>query len=226
MKWYLKIAESILHCFFPTHCPYCDELITPHLIACEQCQKEIQPVNIFNKTDDIRCISPFYYDGIYKKAVLDLKFRNRSDYAKTMSHAMAMALKQYFDFYDFDCITCIPPSKSSYRERGYNQAELLAKGLSLYTEIPFEPLLVKIKDTKIQHTVHDKQERKQNIKDAFAVIQQHSGKIQDKTILLVDDILTTGATLGECCKELYKNKAKSVIGITYTFVENKEKVIL
>ncbi|MBQ7522475.1 MAG: ComF family protein, partial [Clostridia bacterium] len=208
MKWYQKITDCILHCFFPVHCPYCDELMTPNLVACEQCQKEIQAVNIFNETDNIRCISPFYYDGIYKRAVLDLKFKNRSDYAKILSHSMAEALKQYFDFSEFDCITCIPPSKNSYRKRGYNQAELLAKGLSLYTEIPFERLLVKIKDTKVQHTISDAQKRKQNVKDAFAVIRQHSDKIQNKTILLVDDILTTGATLGECCKELYKNKAK------------------
>ena len=226
MKWYHKITDYILHCFFPVRCPYCDELITPHLTACEQCEKEIQAVNIFNRTDNMCCISPFYYNGIYKKAILDLKFKNRSDYAKTLSLSMTNALKQYFDFSEFDYITCVPPSKNSYHKRGYNQAELLAKGLSLYTEIPFEHLLVKIKDTKVQHTISDAQERKQNIKNAFAVITQYSDKIQDKTILLVDDILTTGATLEECGKELYKNKAKNVICITYTFVESKEKVIL
>ena len=116
-------------------------------------------------------------------------------------------------------MACVPPSKKSYRERGYNQSELLAKGISAYSECKFRKLIVKIRNTEIQHTVSNAQQRKQNVKDAFSVVGKYAKEIQNKNILLVDDIMTTGATLNECCKVLYNSGAKSVICTTYTFVE-------
>ena len=219
MKIYVKILDYLLHSFFPTRCPYCGERITPNLTACEQCQINIQPVNVFNEVDNVRCVSPFLYDGIYQKAILDLKFRNCPDYAGTLSRYMCHALEEYFNISEFDMITCVPPSKKSYRERGYNQSELLARGISAYSECKFRKLIVKIRNTEIQHTVSNAQQRKQNVKDAFSVVGKYAKEIQNKNILLVDDIMTTGATLNECCKVLYNSGAKSVICTTYTFVE-------
>ena len=222
MKFYRKIADYFFHSFFPVRCPYCGGLITPNRIACEQCQPKTEPVNVVNEVDNVRCVSPFLYEGIYKRAVLDLKFQKCPDYARSLSRYMCCALENHFNILDFDRITCVPPSKKSYHERGYNQSELLAKEISACTGLKFRKLIVKIKKTKIQHDIDNAKERKLNVSNAFAVVNRYADEIKDKRILLVDDIMTTGATLNECCKVLYDSGAKSVICTTYVFVENKD----
>ena len=220
-----KAVAYILHAFLPSRCPYCGEVILPNTKACTLCQKKIQPVNTVNPLRESICISPFFYQDIYKKTVLALKFSKRPYYAAAMSVYMVEALKEEADITEIselDIVTCVPSSKESYRERGYNQSELLAKEVAKHIEIPFQKLLIKVRNTATQHTLHSAKERQSNLLNAFAVRKNCSAKIQDKTILLVDDIMTTGATLNECCQTLYHSGAKKVICITYAYVESIE----
>lgn len=96
--------------------------------------------------------------------------------------------------------------------RGYNQTELIAKGLSKKLNIKLKSnVLKKIRNTKKQSSL-TKTERKQNIKDAFIVINEND--IADKKIILFDDIITTGSTLNECSKILRKANVKEVAILT------------
>ena len=110
----------------------------------------------------------------------------------------------------------VPLHKSKLRKRGYNQAEILAKGLSERLGIPIENVLLRVKNTKTQVGL-DKKERMENIKGAFQVnskLKSNNSKLENVTIFLVDDVLTTGSTLKECASILKRNGAKKVFGIT------------
>ena len=216
MKIRDKVAEYILHAFLPSRCPYCGEIILPNTKACTVCQKKIQPVNTVNPLRKSICISPFFYRDIYKKTVLTLKFRKRPHYAAAMSVYMVEALREKADITDIFQLDIVN------QERGYNPSELLAKGVARHIEIPFQRLLKKVRDTAVQHTLYNAKERQSNLLNAFAVRKNCSAKIQNRTVLLVDDIMTTGATLNECCQTLYRSGAKKVICITYAYVESKE----
>ena len=105
----------------------------------------------------------------------------------------------------------IPLSKKRLRERGYNQAAILAEGLATKFELPMQEILIREKETKPQYGL-SKEDRGENIKGAFGI----KTKVLDwKSAFLVDDILTTGSTLYEAAKVLKKNGFTKVWGITF-----------
>ena len=126
-----------------------------------------------------------------------------------------------FEFGDvkFDVITCVPQTKKKRRKRGYNQSALLAKQISHELSVPFnELLLFKTRETADQHDLRGK-DRLKNLKNAFAA--ENEDAVKDKTILLCDDIKTTGATLNECRKTLLKAGAKAVCCATIAVTPEK-----
>ena len=122
-------------------------------------------------------------------------------------------------FYDYpvltkaDCITYIPLHPARFRERGFNQSGLLAKGLSAHTGIPCRPLLKRMKNTPRQMELSSR-ERELNVKGAFTVVSEKS--VKDKGVLIVDDQITTGATLNNAGETLLKSGAAWVICLTLT----------
>ena len=101
-------------------------------------------------------------------------------------------------------------SKNSIKKRGFNQCEVIAKHLSEELNIPVSKSLIKIKDTKEQKSL-SKEERYKNIKDAFEIRDK---KILNKRILLIDDVVTTGATLLECEKIFKKYNVEEITVLT------------
>lgn len=123
------------------------------------------------------------------------------------------------NFYDAILIP-IPLSKKGYRERGYNQAELICKELiRLDNNINFKlenNILIKPKETKHQAQIENRSERLKNIIDSFAVknTEKNISRIKNRNIILIDDIITTGATLTEARKTLKKAGARKIIAFT------------
>ena len=109
-----------------------------------------------------------------------------------------------------DCVTCVPLSKGRYRERGYNQSELLARSVGQKLGIPYWELMEKWKETPAQHTL-GRDMREQNVVGAYRLWRERENQIKAKNILLCDDIITTGATLRECSRILLEGGAKSVV---------------
>ena len=103
----------------------------------------------------------------------------------------------------FDFITAVPMHEHDRRERGYNQSVLLAKALSERLGLPYLDTLKKTKRTKKQHRL-TYSERKTNLSGAFALIDREA--VRGRRILLVDDIITSGCTLGTCAKALNKGR--------------------
>lgn len=107
----------------------------------------------------------------------------------------------------------IPLSVSKLRKRGYNQSEILAKNIGKRCKIPVVNLLQRMKETKPQYGLK-KEERRQNMKDAFEI--KRNGSVQpasETTVLLVDDIMTTGSTLLEAARVLKQNGFEKVWGV-------------
>ena len=107
----------------------------------------------------------------------------------------------------------IPLSSSKLRKRGYNQSDLLGKTLSLHLNLPYgSKLLIRKRETKPQFELK-REERFANMKGAFTLSAKYKERIKGKTILIVDDIVTTGSTLAECGKILKKAGASKVLGL-------------
>ncbi len=124
------------------------------------------------------------------------KFRNRPDLHIGFSKLACEILER--DGVFFDAVICMPIHKNKLSERGYNQSALIAKKIAEYFDVPFyEDLLIKIKETKTQSELKYA-ERSKNVKGAFSVNKPE--RINLRTVLLVDDIFTTGFTMREAAK--------------------------
>lgn len=142
-----------------------------------------------------------------KILIHELKYRGYFAIAPTLAHIMTRTIKNK----KFHYVTSVPISKRRLRNRGYNQSEELSSKISATIDVPILKGLKKIKETKPQVGLKKKQ-RAHNLRGAF----RYEGiTIRGKTILLVDDVKTTGATLEACAKELKTAGARSVWGIVF-----------
>jgi ComF family protein len=107
----------------------------------------------------------------------------------------------------------IPLHPSKLRQRGYNQAEMLGRDLSKKCSLQIRNGLQRIRNTDSQTTL-DRKKRQENIKGAFIVLESYTDSFKGETILLIDDVLTSGATLSEAARVLKKNGAGDVYGVT------------
>ena len=127
------------------------------------------------------------------------------------------------DEYDCDIITWVPLSRKRKRSRGYDQAKLIADAFARRTGIPCRGLLKKIKNTAPQSGTDSREERRTNIADAYMPLCPE--EISGRRILLMDDIVTTGATLSECAKVLTRAGAKDVRALTLARTRQRSKTI-
>lgn len=215
------MKRYVIHMFFPNRCPFCGQVMEFGEHCCTECKPTLtlldNTVCSVCSQKECRCFqsgmgidgsfSAFNYEGSPKDAILAMKFKNRPEYAEHLAYFLAKQIGSY----KFDCITFVPMHDKKKKKRGYNQAELLAKHLAQELNIPCKTLLVKIKESEEQHTL-SLEKRKYNVVGSYAVM--NTTEISGKCILLVDDILTTGATVKECSKMLKTYRAKKVYSAT------------
>lgn len=208
-----ETKRKLLSIFFPERCPYCSDVIRPCEMCCEECKDKI-PDNTYKKkiSGVYEVLSVVPYDGIFKGAVLKLKFKKREQYAYQLAKLMAEKLIKEFEILSFDVITYVPLHPADLKDRGFNQCELLAKHLSEIVKIPCEALLKKTRKNEPQHTLVASK-RKKNVEGVFRPLNK--ALIKSKRILLIDDIVTTGYTLGECAKILEENGALEIYAMTF-----------
>ncbi len=171
----------------------------------EKCGKCIEFNPIFDK-----CISIFRYDNFTKKLIHDFKFNDKSHYGK--SFAKLIIRKAGRLIYEADLILAVPMHKINLRLRKYNHALLIVKNICKLSDKPFNvDLLVKSKQSPSQIGL-SRSERMRNLDNTFSITK--SSLIKGKVIVLVDDVMTTGATANECAKTLRKAGAKRVNIVT------------
>ena len=172
---------------------------------CLTCQNRLVNIDIGR--------SVFNYDGDVKKLILGFKDGNK----RYLSKVFAKYLYEKYKEWDLsaDYITYVPMTKKAKRKRGFNQSKLLAIELSKLSGIEVKSILEKAKDTLEQKSLN-RAEREKNLKSAFRVILRKS--IKDKTVLLVDDVTTTGATAEIIAEKLKRAGAKEVKLLTIASV--------
>ena len=154
--------------------------------------------------------SVFVYEAAARDAVHALKFRGLSAIASSMAALMAERLVDWSP--PVDAIVPVPLAGSRRRQRGYNQSELLAKELSRLTAVPLAPrALIRPRSSSPQYRLSNRDERRRNVCGVFS-----SGKrVPRGSVLLVDDVMTTGATLDACARVLIEAGTGPVFGLTF-----------
>lgn len=193
------------------YCQICASplLNTPKNTVCGSCLKDVPPFR--------KIYSPFIYDGVIKTAIQEAKFNNKIFYFKKLFDLTKDDLKEKLSIFEkYEIIIPIPVSKKRLYERGYNQSVVIAKLLSLELKIPVATdILVKTKDTLPQSKL-GREERFTNIKNVFSLKKE---PFSDK-VILVDDIVTTTATVREAVKILKRGGVNDVI--VYSLARAKE----
>jgi len=198
----MKIFKNILAVLFPQKCLGCKK---ENEILCPNCLLKISRPDTpyLNGVH----IAANYQDLVLKKALWMLKYQGIKQLAKPLAELIKERMWKKLETGDW-LIVPVPLSKNKLRHRGYNQAELIAKELSDNVRAD---ILFKKFHTKSQVEVKDKEERLANIIGSFAI--KNPEKIKGKKIILIDDVLTTGATMREAKKVLKQAGAKKVIGV-------------
>lgn len=232
----IRILKALAKAFAPQRCAYCDDVIFPQDLMCEECAASLPRiegeicVRCGREKDECSCdgekyysilAAPFYYEGVVRKGLHIFKFRHGQQNSGAYCLEMAETFSERFAAEDFDYIVGVPMTKKSIRKRGYNQVRLLAKGLSECVNIPYrEDVLIKLYETRPQHGI-SYLFRKGNLTGVFDV--GNPDAVRGKKILLCDDISTSGETFNECAKILWLNGAEKVCCICLALTKSKKK---
>lgn len=212
---FIKNLKYIINCLLNLiyssgfKCIGCGNYVEENDLLCSHCKKMIKTCNksfdLKMKDNNIKCYSAFYYSSLGKELVRRLKYKRDFMAGEVISKYMLDTINKYK--VDFDLITFVPCSKATLKKRGYNQSQFLAKNIAECTDIKLIQLLKKTKDTEDQIGLNG-EERWNNLKDCFEIT--NINYIKDKKILLVDDVITTGATAYYCSKLLEDAGAECV----------------
>jgi len=213
----LSIFNDLWDIVYPNLCLACDEPLAKHeKIICLKCQVELPKTDYAEYAENpvakkfwgkvpvshAMALYHFHKSGRIRNLLHELKYKGRKDVGIRLGNLLGFQLFKNTLFNSVDCITSVPLHKDKAVKRGYNQSDLIGEGLSDILSKPFEPMLLeRIKFTETQ-TKKNRIERWDNVKEIFHV--PDAAIIQDKHILLVDDVITTGSTLEACAAQLIK----------------------
>lgn len=207
------LGEKLWNLIFPARCLFCGKLVPPGECICEDCRKERPQAPFLRRyslpgagAEGFSVFSAAAYEGGFRKTLYRYKFRGEKGLSKPLGKLLAETAGQTGQ--SFDGVTWVPMTKAKKRKRGYDQSELLARAAAKELGLSCLPLLEKVRETETQHQLPRRQ-RLSNVKSAYRAGQEAQGK----ALLLVDDIVTTGATLRECAKVLAEAGAVRVTGL-------------
>ena len=204
------IREGILNLLFPPKCTLCGKLLDKdETDLCHQCRvdsPECHKNNLkFSFLDSWAAV--WYYDGYIRKSLHRYKFGRARHYAPVYGRLLAMKLLTEYPE-GFDVLTWVPVSRLRKFTRGYDQVELLAKAVGQELEMEPVSMLRKVRNNRPQSGISGLAQRRANVLGVYRPVNPE--QIQGKRILLLDDIITTGATAGECARVLLTAGAKEV----------------
>ena len=223
----MRFLSAISNLFFPKICIFCEvHLLENEEILCVSCRHQLPvtsfvnlPINLVEKAFEGRvnieagtALLFFKKNGITQELIHNLKYRNRQDIGRFFGNWIGVELKESTRFTEIDGIVKVPLHKKKKKLRGYNQLTTFEKALSKQTQIPiFDSVLIKTKESKSQ-TKKDRLSRFETIKGSFSITNQDL--LIDKHILLIDDVITTGATLEACANVLLAVKGVRISIVT------------
>ena len=188
------IRESLRFLLFDNSCSYCHKKLDREGYICSKCLEKLKREAFLKNKDN------FYYVFIYEKEIRqiisDYKLRNRKDLVKDIAFLIRKPIFQLIEKEKIDIVIPVPISEERELERGFNQIEYLLECLDIkYKKIE------RIKNTKHMYALKDNKKREKNVEKAF----KNSLNLENKNVLIVDDIVTSGATIHSISEELRKN---------------------
>lgn len=221
-----RTVPQILNLIYPPTCGICGKLSQEYL--CKKCEKILEAQALFEieKVSNMSEINKnfenhlyiFKYEGIIRNTIIKYKFNEKSYLYKTFVNFLLKNEKFFKILESYDTIIPVPISKKRKKQRGYNQSELIAKELANKLKIDLDiSSLCKQKDI-IEQSKLSKEERVENIKGAYILKKQNyiqnENVLEDKKIILIDDVFTTGSTANECCRVLKQANPKRIDVLT------------
>ncbi len=227
------LGQKLLNFVLPPVCPFCRTLVSENKTACGPCWSQIQfisapycpqcakPFEFGSAVNDLKCAkclsnppafkatrAVFRYDDFSRKLILSFKHHNAIHMGPLLAQWMYTHSEDILRNVDF--LIPIPLHWTRLLKRGYNQAAILSKEISKLSNVPTKlKVLERVRRTPTQGSLTPKQ-RQDNVRGAFHVPASAIPIIQGKTLVLIDDVITTGATLDACAKTLIKAGVKEV----------------
>jgi len=206
----MKLIEFILQAIYPPKCVLCRELLEKEETdLCRSCRTTAS--RWISHRQKIRFVDDFtavwYYEDHVRESLLRYKFSNARSYADAYGRMVAMQVQRNLPE-DIALVTWVPIGPKRKRKRGYDQCELLAQAVGKELELPVRKLLHKARDNKVQSSLTDAAQRRANVLGVYSLLDTDG--IEDKKILLLDDIITTGATVSEAARMLQGAGVKKV----------------
>ncbi len=200
----------LMELLFPRKCILCRRLLRKEeLDLCGNCRTEVPAYP--NKKRQPHFLDSFaavwYYEDSVRTSLLRYKFYGARSYASSYGRLLAMKIRQE-NLDETDLLTWVPVSRKRKLRRGYDQVELIAKAVGRELELPCQPTLKKIHHNRPQSGIQDAAKRKANVLGVYRVVCPQ--RVAGKRVLLLDDILTTGATMSEAARVLKSSGAKEV----------------
>ncbi len=204
------IRDAILRLLFPPKCILCGKLLgDEETDLCRSCRTDSPECHKNNLTFSFldSWAAVWYYDGYIRKSLHRYKFGRARHYAPAYGRLLAMKLTAEYPE-GFDLLTWVPVSRIRKFTRGYDQVELLAEAVG--RELGMEPVrsLRKLRNNPPQSGISGIEKRRANVLGIYRI--ENPEQVQGKRVLLLDDILTTGATAGECARVLLTAGAREV----------------
>ncbi len=203
--WWCETCRNSLHPIEPPRCKFCSQPFSGAFegaFACPNCQ---------GRTFHFECaVAVMPSRGAVRDLIHGLKYQGKMWAAEPLADLAIHGLEDPRIKSRPDFLVPVPLHSLRRRERGYNQSEVLARAISRRASLPVLDALRRIRQTTTQ-THFDRRQRMKNLKRAFSVA--HPERIKDRTILLIDDVLTTGSTMDECAKELLRSGSGPVYAL-------------
>ncbi|MDP2037114.1 MAG: ComF family protein [Ignavibacteria bacterium] len=229
-KFFKTAANLLLGFFFPSFCTACKaKLAATEKCVCKSCISKIQIADsermereYQRKFSHSKIISAFQSAFVFEKdkelqdILHALKYNNKFQVGKFLGGLIANQVGEQVRTWNADMIIPVPLHSLKKAERGYNQAELICNGISKVLSIPTKANLLKRSRYTLSQTTMTLEERKENVHKAFVMKRKN---VTGKRIIIVDDVLTTGATITECGRVLKENGAEEVYALSVAIAD-------